>query len=186
MKYFLDKIVRNVLVYPCVIIEVLNMNTSNIIKIRNKCVTKTIVHRKVYWATTNSNFENKAVQTLKRKRRKKFIWNLYSMYCFDRWFHKMVSPTDGLCQIWWESGIGPQNCDRYCDTIKLQRLITIRYKQRIHFEEGYPDWNAINAKLRIDIDLQIILKSRTTQMVEKIRQNSSPFFENCWVPRIYD
>lgn len=73
MKYYLDKIVRNVFVYLCVIIEVLDMNTRRIIKIRNKCVTKTIVRRKVYWATTNSNFENKAAQTLKHKRRKKFI-----------------------------------------------------------------------------------------------------------------
>lgn len=59
MKYYLDNIVRNVLVYLCVIIQVLDMNTRRIIKIRNTCVTKTIVHRKVYWATTNSNFEIK-------------------------------------------------------------------------------------------------------------------------------
>lgn len=45
MKYYLDKIVRNVVVYLCVIIEVLDMNTRHIIKIRNKCVTKSIVHR---------------------------------------------------------------------------------------------------------------------------------------------
>lgn len=180
MKYYLDNIVRNVLVYLCVIVQVLDMNTRHIIKIRNKCVTKTILHSKVFWATANSNFENKAAQTLKRKRRKKFIWNLYSMYCFDRWFHKMVSPTDGLCQIWWESGIGPQNCDRYCDTIKLQRLITIRYKNRINFEEGYPnpDCNAINSKLRIDIDLENYFKIKDHTDSRKNQPNSSTFFEN--------
>lgn len=66
MKYYLDNIVRNVLVYLCVIVQVLDINTSHIIKLGNKCVTKIILHRKVYWTTTNSNFENKAVQTLKR------------------------------------------------------------------------------------------------------------------------